>query len=118
FLQRQLAPDDPHKQAVYRNFQRNLESIVEAGRRSGAKILLSTVAVNLKDCPPLASIANSNLPAADRTKFAARGSEKLWRSNSAVRAGRESRSQVCRVAISLGSLPTGPDEHHGRSGAL
>jgi hypothetical protein len=69
FSQSQIAPDDPHKQAVYRNFENNLEGIVEAGRRSGAKILLSTVAVNLKDCPPLASMANSNLPAAERAKF-------------------------------------------------
>ena len=69
FLQSQIAPADPHKQAVYQNFQDNLESILMAGRRSGAKVLLSTVAVNLKDCPPLASMANSNLPAADRAKF-------------------------------------------------
>jgi hypothetical protein len=40
-----------------------------AGLDSGAKILLNTVAVNLKDCPPFASLTNSNLPAAERAQF-------------------------------------------------
>jgi tetratricopeptide (TPR) repeat protein len=66
FLENQLAPDDPRKAAVYRNFQRNLNDILEAGLDSGAKIILNTVAVNLRDCPPFASLSNSNLPAGDR----------------------------------------------------
>ena len=36
FLQNQIAPDDPHKRAVYHHFQNNLEGIMQAGRRSGA----------------------------------------------------------------------------------
>ena len=32
-------------------------------------MILNTVAVNLKDCPPLASLGSSNLPAADRQRF-------------------------------------------------
>jgi len=46
-----------------------LNDIVQAGLDSGAKILLNTVAVNLKDCPPFASLTNSILPAADRAQF-------------------------------------------------
>jgi tetratricopeptide (TPR) repeat protein len=52
FMQNQVPPNDPKRQRVYRNFERNLDDILEAGRDSGAKIVLSTVAVNLKDCPP------------------------------------------------------------------
>ncbi len=52
FVQNQVAPDDPKRQRVYRNFERNLDDILKAGLNSGAKIVLSTVAVNLKDCPP------------------------------------------------------------------
>ncbi len=69
FVQNQIAPDSPLKKTVYRNFQINLDDIVRAGTGSGAKVLLNTVAVNLQDCPPFASLANSNLPAADRSRF-------------------------------------------------
>lgn len=56
FVNNQLGPNDPRKETVYRNFARNLQDILEAGRRSGARILLNTVAVNVKDCAPFASI--------------------------------------------------------------
>ena len=69
FLQNQVAPNSPLKENVYRNFQRNLDDILEAGVGSGAKVLLNTVAVNLKDSPPFASLVNSNQPAADRERF-------------------------------------------------
>jgi tetratricopeptide (TPR) repeat protein len=61
-----VGPDDPRKQVVYRNFERNLRDILQAGLDSGAHILLSTVAVNLKDCPPFASLVSSNLSSGDR----------------------------------------------------
>ena len=70
FVGNQLAVDDPRKEIVYQNFSQNLHDIVKAGLNSGAKILLNTVAVNLKDCAPFASIVSSNLPPADRTQFA------------------------------------------------
>ncbi len=69
FLQNQIAPDSPLKETVYCNFQKNLDDIVRAGLGSGAKILLNTVAVNLKDCPPFASLSNSNLLPAGRAQL-------------------------------------------------
>jgi len=69
FVGNQLPADDPRKEVVYQNFSRNLHDIVKAGLNSGAKILLNTVAVNLKDCAPFASLVNSNLPTADRAQF-------------------------------------------------
>ena len=69
FLQNQIPPDDARRETVYQNFNRNLRDIVQAGRASGAKIVLSTVAVNLRDCPPFGSLMNSNLPAAERAQF-------------------------------------------------
>ena len=69
FVGNQLPADDPRKEVVYQNFSRNLHDIVEAGLGSGVKIMLNTVAVNLKDCAPFASMVNSNLPAADRARF-------------------------------------------------
>jgi tetratricopeptide (TPR) repeat protein len=56
FLGNELRPDDPRKAVVYKNFQRNLTDILRAGHRSGAAIILNTVAVNLKDCPPFATM--------------------------------------------------------------
>ena len=69
FIGNQLPADDPRKEVVYQNFSRNLHDILKAGLDSGAKILLNTVAVNLKDCGPFASLVNSNLPPTDRARF-------------------------------------------------
>lgn len=55
FLHQQVRFNDPRLKVVYENFQANLSAIIEQGRKSGAKVLLSTVAVNLRDCPPFAS---------------------------------------------------------------
>jgi len=69
FLQNQVPPADQRRETVYRNFEGNLRDILNAGLDSGAKIILNTMSVNLKDCPPFASLANSNLPAVDRETF-------------------------------------------------
>jgi tetratricopeptide (TPR) repeat protein len=69
FVGNELAPDDPRKRAVYRNFSQNLDDIVKAGLGSGAKILLNTVAVNLRDCAPFASLTDSYLQPVDRARF-------------------------------------------------
>lgn len=73
FLGNRVRPDGPRKERVYRSFQQNLHDIVGAGLDSGAKIILNTVAVNLRDCPPFASVLNSNLAAGNRAMF-----EKLY----------------------------------------
>ncbi len=69
FVDNQIPLDDPRRAAVYHNFSRNLHDILQAGLGSGAKVLLNTVAVNLKDCAPFASMVNSNLPPVDRAQF-------------------------------------------------
>jgi tetratricopeptide (TPR) repeat protein len=70
FIGNQIHADDPRRERVYQNFERNLDDIVEAGLGSGAKILLNTVAVNLKDCPPFGSLTNVNLSSGDAAQFA------------------------------------------------
>jgi tetratricopeptide (TPR) repeat protein len=71
FLENRIAPGDPRKETVYRNFEGNLRDIVALGVNSGAHVILNTMSVNLKDSPPFGSLANSNLPAATRERFAA-----------------------------------------------
>jgi tetratricopeptide (TPR) repeat protein len=69
FLQSQIPPDDRRREIVHGNFQRNLEDIVRAGTRSGARVLLSTVAGNLKDCPPFASLHGSSFRQTDQADW-------------------------------------------------
>jgi tetratricopeptide (TPR) repeat protein len=69
FLGNQVPPNSPQRETVYRNFQKNLEDILSVGRKAGVRILLNTVAVNLKDCPPFSSNSATNLPPSDRTAF-------------------------------------------------
>jgi tetratricopeptide (TPR) repeat protein len=68
FMRNEVPPDDPRRQAVYRDFAENLRDILQAGLDSGASVLLSTVAVNLKDCPPFGSQVTSNLALPDRNR--------------------------------------------------
>ena len=56
FLDRQIRADSPQMAPVYGNFGANLRDIIAVARRSGARVLLSTVATNLKDCAPFASL--------------------------------------------------------------
>ena len=56
FMENQIRQDDPKLQKVYNHFSRNLEDILKAGEAAGAKIILGTVAGNLKDCAPFASV--------------------------------------------------------------
>ncbi len=69
FRNHRLAADDPGRQAVYDNFRQNLTDVVEAARRSQAKCILSTVAVNLRDCPPLGSLHRPGLIEAERNQW-------------------------------------------------
>lgn len=57
------------RQGVYRNFQANLRRICQVGLDAGATVIVSTVAVNLRDCPPLASLHRDNLTAALRERW-------------------------------------------------
>lgn len=69
FRAHRLAADHPRRQAVYDNFKANLDDICEAMEGSGAKSILCTVAVNLKDFPPLASLHRENLSDPERAAW-------------------------------------------------
>ncbi len=66
FLGSEVAPELPAREAVYGNFDRNLADIVRTGLDSGAKVLLNTVAVNVRDCPPFASLHAAGVSPTDR----------------------------------------------------
>jgi tetratricopeptide (TPR) repeat protein len=62
FLRNPITIEDPRLQTVNENLRQNIQDICDAGRKSGAAVILSTVSINLKDCPPFASKHRANIP--------------------------------------------------------
>ena len=61
FSKNQLRHDDPRRRRAYDNFEGNLHDILDAGKNAGVPVILSTVAVNLRDCSPFASLQADGL---------------------------------------------------------
>jgi tetratricopeptide (TPR) repeat protein len=61
FTNNRLGYDDPARLRAYANFAGNLEDILGAAHKAGVPVILSTMAVNLKDCAPFASIHATGL---------------------------------------------------------
>ncbi|HEV2207291.1 MAG TPA: tetratricopeptide repeat protein [Verrucomicrobiae bacterium] len=81
FLEQQVPANDPRMSAVYDHFARNLRDIIAVGRRSGAGIVVSTVAVNLKDCAPFASAHRHGLSSTAQSAW-----DQLYQSGMAAQA--------------------------------
>ncbi len=60
FAAERVGPLDPKRESVYANFRGNLRDILQSGLSSGTRIILNKVAVNLRDCPPFASMPDSD----------------------------------------------------------
>jgi tetratricopeptide (TPR) repeat protein len=69
FREHCTALDDPQRDYVYRDFRTNLERICRRGLEAGAGVVLSTVAVNLRDCPPLGSLHRADLTPAQQQQW-------------------------------------------------
>jgi tetratricopeptide (TPR) repeat protein len=69
FLHNHVRQDDPRMATVYGSFEHNLKDIIDMGRRRGAKVVVSTVARNLRDCGPFASDHRPCLPAAELSRW-------------------------------------------------
>ena len=69
FLDNPVPADDPRLASVYDDYRRNLTEICRVGRRAGAAVVVSTMAVNLRDCPPLASAHRSALSAEELAQW-------------------------------------------------
>lgn len=66
FLEKQLRHDNPALATVYSHFAANLQDICNTARKSGAAVIVSNVACNLKDSPPFASLHRTDMSASDR----------------------------------------------------
>lgn len=69
FRAHRMRADDPRVEKVRANFQANLHDICESITGSGAKLLLCTVACNLRDCPPLGSLHRAALSAEEEARW-------------------------------------------------
>src|SRR6266540_4046804 len=69
FLDQQVRADDARLNGVHRHFERNLADMIQAGRKAGVGLVVSTVAVSLKDCAPFASAHRPDLSDLDRAKW-------------------------------------------------
>jgi len=71
FQTKWVAYDDPARACVYRNFQVNIERICRLGLNAGAQVVVATIGVNLRDCPPLGSLHREGLAPAEREQWEA-----------------------------------------------
>jgi tetratricopeptide (TPR) repeat protein len=69
FLKQQVPLDHPRLARAYSYFERNLRGVVQLGHRSGARVLVSTMVSNLKDCPPFESAHRRDLTEAQRAAW-------------------------------------------------
>jgi tetratricopeptide (TPR) repeat protein len=61
FLDKQVPARSPLMKHVYENFASNLRDTIAVARRSGARVIVATIATNLKDCAPFASMHREDL---------------------------------------------------------
>lgn len=69
FLNSQVRQDDPRMARVYSHFQHNLKDIIATGTHAGARVIVSTVASNLKDSAPFASLHRPDLSPTDLAQW-------------------------------------------------
>jgi len=69
FLDKQVPARSPLMKYVYSNFDANLRDTISASKEAGAKVIVSTVAANLRDCAPFASQHRDRLSQADLNQW-------------------------------------------------
>lgn len=119
FLERPVTDDDPGLPAVRQGFGANLRDIIRYGLDSGAQVVVSTMAVNLTDCPPFASRAAADTNAAAFRAWATAveagraadalgevaGAVAAWTNASALRAGdAETRYRLGQARLNAGDF--------------
>ena len=95
FSQNQVLPGAPARERVYQNFQANLDAIIQLGTSSGATVILNTVGVNLRDCPPFGSVSRAAIAGTRAAAFSAAFTNAL---NAAARQNWAAAGAACQVA--------------------
>lgn len=71
FLDNQVRADSPGMRHAYSNYERNLHDTIAVAQNAGAKVIVATVATNLKDCAPFASLHREGLKKEDLNSWSA-----------------------------------------------
>lgn len=61
FLDQQVPATSPLMTQAYENYEQNLKDTIAVAQAAGAKVVVATVATNLKDCAPFASMHRKGL---------------------------------------------------------
>ncbi|MGA8149900.1 MAG: tetratricopeptide repeat protein [Terriglobales bacterium] len=61
FLDKQVRDSSPLMDHVYANYEHNLRDTIAVARNAGARVIVSTVATNLRDCAPFGSLHREGL---------------------------------------------------------
>jgi tetratricopeptide (TPR) repeat protein len=69
FLENQVRVGDASLARTQTNFEQNLREIIRHAENASAKVVLSSVGVNLKHSPPFASLHSETLPDNDRQRW-------------------------------------------------
>jgi len=69
FTDKQVAATSPLMQNVYHNFETNLRDTIVTAQKSGARVIVSTVGTNTRDCAPFASKHRDMLADTDLKKW-------------------------------------------------
>jgi len=69
FLDQQVPANSPLLQQAYRNYEENLQDTIAVAQAAGAKVIVATVATNLKDCAPFASLHRKELKQDDLKRW-------------------------------------------------
>ena len=72
FTNRTVFSNDPRLEGVYENFSANLQDIATAGIASGAQVLISDIAVNLRGSSPFKSEKPAHLSNTEQKEWTAR----------------------------------------------
>ncbi len=102
FLDRRIAAGDPRLGRTYEQFGDNLEKISRLAAGADAPLLLSTVAVDLRDTPPFASLHRDGLTDGERADWQA----------AIDRAGRLAASGRLEEALAELATALEIDDHH------
>ena len=81
FSKNQLRHDDPKRLQAYQNFKGNLDDVLRVGKAAGVPVILSTVAGNLRDCSPFASLHPAGLAPTRQQEW-----DRLFQEGSAMEA--------------------------------
>lgn len=69
FLDKQVPATSPLLPQAYANFERNLRDTIDVSRSAGARVIVSTVATDLRDCAPFGSMHRAGLSEMDLARW-------------------------------------------------